>query len=65
MPSWPQTIVLVILAITGLMLATPLGSGIAPPGKPDYSEDALNSLLASMVEAQVDTGSSQIKLLIG
>ena len=62
MPSWPQTIVLVILAIIGLMLATPLGSGIAPPGKPDYSEDALNSLLASMVEAQVDTDSSQINL---
>ncbi len=62
MPSWPQIFILVILAIAGLMRATPLGSGTAQPGEPDYSTDALNSLLDSMPESHVDTGSSQIKL---
>jgi len=61
-PSWPQIFLLVILAITGLMLATPLGRGTGQAGEPDYSADALNSLLDSMPESHVDTGSSQIKL---
>jgi OOP family OmpA-OmpF porin len=62
MPSWLQIIVLVVLAIAGLMLASPLGRGTAPPGRPDYSADTLDELIALMREGQVDTGSSQIKL---
>ena len=62
MPSWLQIIVLVVLAVAGLMLASPLGRGTAPPGKPDYSADTLDDLIALMREGQVDTGSSQIKL---
>ncbi len=44
------------------MLATTLDSGTAGPERPAYSADALNSLLASMRESQVDTGSSEIRL---
>ena len=62
MPSWPKILLLVILTATGLMLATTLDSGTAGPERPAYSADALNSLLASMRESQVDTGSSEIRL---
>ena len=62
MPSWLQIIVLVVLAVASLMLASPLGRGTAPPGKPDYSADILDELIALMSEGRVDTGSSQIKL---
>ena len=53
MPSWLQIIVLVVLAVAGLMLASPLGRGTAPPGKPDYSADTLDDLIALMRDGQV------------
>jgi outer membrane protein OmpA-like peptidoglycan-associated protein len=62
MPSLLKIFLLLILTFTGLMLASTLDSGTAGPERPAYSADALNSLLASMLESRVDTGSSEIRL---
>ena len=62
MPSWLKIIVLVALAIAGIIFSAPLGTGTAGPARSEYSSDALNALVASMRESQVDTGTSTIKL---
>ncbi len=62
MPRWLQFTFIMVLVVAGLMLATPLGNGIAQPGTPDYSETDLNSLIASMHDAKIDTDGSRIRL---
>ena len=62
MPSWLRMTFILVLVAAGLMLATPLGSGIARPGTVDYSTADLNSLIASMHEAKFDIHDSRIRL---
>ncbi len=62
MPRWLLITLIVIFVVTGLALTTPLGRGTAKPGTPDYSAAALNTLMALMLDAHVDTGNSRILL---
>jgi len=62
MPRWLQITFVIVLVVAGLTLATPLGNGIAEPGTPDYSVADLNSLIASMHDAKIDTHDSRIRL---
>ena len=62
MSRWLQITFILMLVVAGLTLTTPLGSGIARPGTPDYSEADLNSLIASMIDAKIETHDSRIRL---